>query len=244
MARGFSASESRIKAAEGYRIVSASKDYSDASLRSTERDLASRQGKVEHLYALDKNGAVLFKQEGEESTVRPTPRQVSQMIEAGGTAVVTHNHPSGKSFSSQDIMAMLAGNLAEIRAVGKEWTYSLSDPDGKFREKYAEYGIRGQFADDLSPIYGASVPAGFAEKLQFERMMIMFEAEEKASEEMPLSPMADDEHWVTGPDDLTPEGKVEQERWDRQWGQLASHYSMEELANKYGLTYSRFPTNP
>lgn len=244
MARGFTASESRLKASEGYRLSSASKKYSDAALRQTERQLASRPDKVEHLIGLDADGNVLFKQEGEENMVRPTARQVSQMIGAGGTAVVTHNHPSGKSFSTQDIIAMLAGNLAEIRAVGKEWTYSLSDPTGKFREKYATYGMRGQFADDLSPIYEAKIPPGLTEEMKVERMRLMFRAEDKAFDDMRPAPMADDEHWVTGPDNLTPEATVEQAKWDREWAQLASHYSMEALAKEYGLTYSRFPTNP
>lgn len=43
--------------------------------------------------------------------------------------VMTHNHPTGKSFSPEDIQFALETRLREIRAVGTRFRYSFKPPD-------------------------------------------------------------------------------------------------------------------
>lgn len=52
-------------------------------------------------------------------------------------SIVTHNHPSGRSFSRQDILTTTSDNLSEIRAVGTKRTYSMKRPESGWgsREK-------------------------------------------------------------------------------------------------------------
>ena len=42
--------------------------------------------------------------------------------------VVTHNHPSGSAFSGADLKNAVALNQKEIRATGKEFTFSMKRP--------------------------------------------------------------------------------------------------------------------
>ena len=44
-------------------------------------------------------------------------------------AIVTHNHPSGSSFSHQDVAGMVYYNQKEMRATGKEYTFSIKRPE-------------------------------------------------------------------------------------------------------------------
>ena len=53
-------------------------------------------------------------------------------------SIVTHNHPSGASFSKNDLITASNVNLTEIRAVGKKYTYSV-------KRNGADWGERGKF---------------------------------------------------------------------------------------------------
>lgn len=53
---------------------------------------------------------------------------VSYPDELGGNAIVTHNHPSGRSFSDDDVFGSVTLNGKEIRAVTSDRTYSLKRP--------------------------------------------------------------------------------------------------------------------
>jgi hypothetical protein len=243
MSRGYSAREGATQKYNGYRLSSASASYSDAKLRAAEKDLAARPGIVEHLYALDKDGNVLFDQAGEDHMVRMTREQNSLLVSQNGDAVITHNHPTGKSFSVVDVIAMLGGNLAEIRAVGREWTYSMSDPGAKFRERFARY--EPLFGETKEPMLVAKINPLLPDQFKQEtREFVTESVEEKIFDKLGLPPNSQDDNWVTGPDDLTPEATKAQEEWDRKMEQEVSHVMMTKFAKEYGLTYKRFKTNP
>lgn len=77
----------------------------------------------ETLTAFDDNGNMLFSKKG-------GPHSVEYGAEGPKTtnAVVTHNHPSGASFSSDDVAGMVFFNQKEMRATGKEYTFSMKRP--------------------------------------------------------------------------------------------------------------------
>jgi len=52
-----------------------------------------------------------------------------------GKAILTHNHPSGSSFSGADFIACAQGRFGEERAVGHHFVYSMLGND-KFFKKY------------------------------------------------------------------------------------------------------------
>jgi hypothetical protein len=81
----------------------------------------------EELYAFDANGnQVLYKVGGENSVYIAGAEQV---LLKGAT--VTHNHPltpEGASFSPEDLQLASTTGVAEVRAVGGKYTYSMKIP--------------------------------------------------------------------------------------------------------------------
>lgn len=77
--------------------------------------------KHEEAAVYDKNGKPLFKNTGTASQVTFTDEQLAQMK----GAVVTHNHPSGSSFSATDIELMTRTGAAEIRVATPDYFYSV-----------------------------------------------------------------------------------------------------------------------
>ena len=88
------------------------------------REAAIRGNDFETLYALDANGNEIFKKVGNR-------HQVSYDMDGYKTkdAIVTHNHPRGSSFSSADVAGMVYYNQKEMRATGKEFTFSIKRPE-------------------------------------------------------------------------------------------------------------------
>jgi hypothetical protein len=87
---------------------------------------------VEHCYAFAGDGSRLFFQAGNVHEVPITP-DLQDLLIRDGNAVLTHNHPSGRSFSPDDGAAAVGLNLAEIRAVGTDqlgriWEHRLIRP--------------------------------------------------------------------------------------------------------------------
>lgn len=85
---------------------------------------AIRENNYETLIVFDKNGNVLVNKKGRAHSV-------SYGMDGTKTtdAIVTHNHPSGASFSHQDIAGMVYYNQKEMRATGKEYTFSIRRPE-------------------------------------------------------------------------------------------------------------------
>lgn len=93
------------------------------------RSLSTRESSIrgndfETLYALDANGNEIFKKIGNRNSV-------SYGMDGWKTkdAIMTHNHPGGSSFSWQDVQGMVYYNQKEMRATGKEFTFSLKRPE-------------------------------------------------------------------------------------------------------------------
>ncbi len=84
----------------------------------------------ERAYVFDKNNKILLRKTGEKSIVRFTQ---SEFEKIKGAKVFTHNHPSGQSFSAEDIKTLNYLRVGEIRAVGKEHVH-IAKISGKFDE--------------------------------------------------------------------------------------------------------------
>jgi len=70
-------------------------------------------------------GEQIFAYTGNEYSIR-IPTDVRSKM-AG--MVLTHNHPSGRSFSGADLRAASYDDVSEIRAVGERYTYSMRRPE-------------------------------------------------------------------------------------------------------------------
>lgn len=85
----------------------------------------------------DKNGNIIIDKRGDSSSVQFTKDECRLMNDG----IFTHNHPSswkyeendimriGNSFSIQDIALAVGNNLAEMRAVTPNYTFSMKRPD-------------------------------------------------------------------------------------------------------------------
>lgn len=101
---------------------------------------------VETAVILDRNGNVVFRASSEaKNFVRFTPDQLEKM--KGN--VLTHNHPSNSTFSSEDVSLMAACDLNAIRATGKKKTYQLSRKSGARGNDLAE-DYKAAMADNKS----------------------------------------------------------------------------------------------
>ena len=66
---------------------------------------------TEKVLAFDAQGKMLFEQTGGESAVTIPSNRLPEVKDS----IVTHNHPSGLSFSSADIRIAVSFDMAEIR---------------------------------------------------------------------------------------------------------------------------------
>jgi len=87
-----------------------------------------RSDKVrEHGYAFDARGNKIFDKVGERAQVSFTEEEFNRIK---GARLFTHNHPSGRSLSADDIKVLVRGQLDEMRAAGDQYVYSM-----KFNKK-------------------------------------------------------------------------------------------------------------
>ena len=91
-------------------------------MNNFERNIRTAQYEIGGLF--DKEGKVLFIADGTNKEITFTPKQ-KEILFSGKGSVFTHNHPPGGSFSWPDIYTSCRGELNEVRAVGKEYNYSL-----------------------------------------------------------------------------------------------------------------------
>lgn len=75
----------------------------------------------ETLIAFDSKGNIIYQAKGGKDWVRYDQTQVKD-------AVVTHNHPKGSAFSSEDLVGMVESNMKEMRITSKNFTYSMKRP--------------------------------------------------------------------------------------------------------------------
>lgn len=119
-----------------------------------------RNQTYESAFVFAPDGTQLLFKDGTRDTVEFTDKE----LDLFSGAILTHNHPSiGGSFSPQDILTAIENNLAEIRAVGAQYRYSLKFPKGSIRKyfqnqvDYAETQVRKQLTQKIRD--GAMTPA-------------------------------------------------------------------------------------
>lgn len=107
-----------------------------------EKSYSARSREITVVY--DKNGKFLFQKAGSEKEVRFTRLEAMRLK---GT-VVSHNHPSGGSFSIADIYFLKVSEASEIRVVVSDGVYYMRPP-GKWSEALSE---RNDFIKELERI--------------------------------------------------------------------------------------------
>jgi hypothetical protein len=78
-----------------------------------------RSQPFETAFALDEYGKELFRKDGSSAEVK------LHGMDMRNCRVLTHNHPTGGSFSSADISTAIHNNVQEVRCFGTEYQYSL-----------------------------------------------------------------------------------------------------------------------
>lgn len=108
-----------------------------------------KHDRVETAVLLNKNGKIVFTEsQGYTDSVYFSPDQVSQMKDQ----ILTHNHPSGSTFSGADIDLLVQNDLKEIRATSADQTYRLRKMNGTFPDK-------SKFAQDFTAARQANTAA-------------------------------------------------------------------------------------
>lgn len=87
-----------------------------------EKVLSGRQRETAVIY--DSKGKVLFQKRGSENEVRFT---IAEFMRLKGS-IITHNHPSGASFSYTDIKLLRRSRAQEIRAATESGVYYMRQP--------------------------------------------------------------------------------------------------------------------
>jgi hypothetical protein len=107
------------------------------------RDIESRiwASPNEILCAFDRSGKALVVSRGTSRSVTPTEEQRAILREKGAGGTVTHNHPDrGGSFSYSDLGFACQYKIRELRAVDRDYRYSIKRSDG---ENFAPEHLRG-----------------------------------------------------------------------------------------------------
>jgi len=92
-------------------------------LRISEFNKRYADAKIEHCIAVDKKGNILLSKSGTRNYVNFTQADFDQMNV--DNMLFTHNHPSGSSFSGNDLNMLGAYKRGtEIRAIGTKYEYS------------------------------------------------------------------------------------------------------------------------
>lgn len=111
--------------ASGFRGDASMEGYSAGLAKAVSgREAEIRNGDTEKLSIFDSTGKEVYRNDkGEKHSVTYDGSKAKDNI-------LTHNHPSGSSFSTDDVMGAVRNDVAEIRAVGSNRTYSLKRPKG------------------------------------------------------------------------------------------------------------------
>lgn len=114
---------------------------------------------TEEAVCCTKSGKKIFSKTGGSDRVDFTPEELLQMK----GAILTHNHPSGGTFSCDDVALFTKHGLFRIRAAGEKTTYQLEaisqDADGAgFREAYESVQveanrIKNERISELTKLY-------------------------------------------------------------------------------------------
>jgi len=92
-----------------------------------EKEKSIKDLEKENAVLFDRNGNLIFEQDGDEDHVSFTPSQLEQM--KGN--ILTHNHPINVSFSDADVRLACKYEMNEVRAVSSTRSFSLKFSDGR-----------------------------------------------------------------------------------------------------------------
>ena len=142
----------------GRRAASKAKD--DQKVLKTALDKAETtliKRKTEKAMVFTDDGTVIFEKSGGKSSVSFEIDEVRLFRDK----IFTHNHPSGTSFSAEDIAFASTWDLKEVRACGKYYRYYLKRPPA---------GWSGEFWNDtlrlLAEKHNRNVQREFTEKIR------------------------------------------------------------------------------
>jgi len=108
------------------------------------------ENSFETAIAFDNKGVELLRRKGAASSVRFTTEEVNKLSWEDGV-IFTHNHPTGISFSPDDILFMQKVKFDEIRAVGRKYLHKarlIKDVDSKSIQRAiwdCEVSVRDEF---------------------------------------------------------------------------------------------------
>lgn len=81
---------------------------------------------VEHVYVLGPENEVLFHHTDDQHSRVLIPGEIAVHLPG---ALVTHNHPGGRSLSPTDVLVARRARVREMRAVTRTHRYSVTPPD-------------------------------------------------------------------------------------------------------------------
>lgn len=138
-----------------------------SELLKDEKSRSTRKKEASTVYGPD--GKYLFQKRGSETEVIFSKKEVKLLV----GAVVTHNHPSGGSFSCEDIQFLRKSGAAEVRVSTDSESYYLRPPDKweddiNTREKLKEayISVKKELRDKYQMMYNE----GKIDKIQRNRM--------------------------------------------------------------------------
>ena len=129
MGRGHGSGRGASAKAGGFQGDASMKGYSAGLAKAmTARESEIRNERVENTSVFDDEGNELFRAVGTTHDVKIDAKTTPNHI-------VTHNHPgiAGDSFSQGDVVNYAFWNAKEIRAVTRNYTYSLKRPEGGWK---------------------------------------------------------------------------------------------------------------
>lgn len=104
---------------------------------------AIRGQDFETMAAFDDKGKKLFEWTDNMPRSVSPPHGWAKFFKDNNGAVITHNHPSGSSFSKQDLVTAAGNNLPELRIASKTFDYSIKAPNGwPDADELMEFAIR------------------------------------------------------------------------------------------------------
>src|SRR6185295_18163866 len=82
--------------------------------------------------------------------------------------ILTHNHPRGTSLSPNDVRLAMSGDLAEMRAVGKRYRYSIKAGPGGWSEDLWNKTVQNEVARIHQRVFSEFKPVVDSGKLSYE----------------------------------------------------------------------------
>jgi len=189
------------------------KEIQEIRIKEFNRKYAS--AKTEHCIAVDPEGDIILKKSGTYNQINFTEAEFNQMNV--DNMLFTHNHPSGSSFSGDDINMLGAYKRGTgIRAVGTKYEYSA------------------KIIDDVKfPNSGREIKALF--RIEHDALQSKYQAIYKSTKDKIVKK------------EVSLYGRISNDRYEEiiklastKTSQLHTHEAMEAFAKKFGIEYKRW----